>query len=301
MHVPVHVSHRLGSPVARALPQCPQRFGADTHSIDVNTRCITMFTSSKGLRAFLLCLSSASLLAACGGNDDNIDDRIGLANPKVRFVHAVPGAPAVTLQRQGQEETGATDVGYKHANQYQEVNTEVQNLSLRLAGTNTEVATARVGADRGHKYTVVALPGTNGVELKVIDDPYNKRITTDDARVRVLNAAANAPALDVYVTDRGANLMNVGPRMSAVAFKQPSPESGADSLEISGGAYQLRITEAGTKTVIFNSDITLPSDADWLLVVLPADATPMTPNAVQVLLVRSDDSNDATDELMNQP
>jgi hypothetical protein len=37
------------------------------------------------------------------------------------------------------------------------------------------------------------------------------------------------------------------------------------------------------------------------MVVLPDDAAPLTPNAVRVLVVRADDSVDATDELVNQP
>ena len=42
------------------------------------------------------------LLAACGGSDDDsFDDRADVADPKVRFVHAVPGGPNVTLWRNG--------------------------------------------------------------------------------------------------------------------------------------------------------------------------------------------------------
>ena len=44
----------------------------------------------------------ALFLAACGGSDDNLDDRLGVADPKLRMVHAVPGAPVVTLVRDGQ-------------------------------------------------------------------------------------------------------------------------------------------------------------------------------------------------------
>jgi len=40
----------------------------------------------------------------------------------------------------------------------------------------------------------------------------------------------------------------------------------------------------------------VPEDGDWLLVALPEDATP---NNVRLLLVRSDDSDDATDELID--
>ncbi len=254
-----------------------------------------MIQIPKALRFLLLAAASASLLAACGGSDDDsFDDRADIAQPKVRFVHAVPGAPNVTLQRDGVAETGATDVAYKFASQYYDVSTRDYTFTLRTASGNTELASRAVNADRGNKYTLVALPTDSGVELLPIRDPYNKSLTSDDARVRVLNAAANAVPFDVYITAAGADLATATPRMSALGYKQVLPSSGNDSVEIAAGAYQVRLTPAGSKTPFFDATVTAPADADWLLVALPDQATP---NSVRLLLVRSDDSSDATDEI----
>jgi len=260
-----------------------------------------MIKLSKSRRALLLAFASTSLLVACGGGDDNFDDRADVADPKVRFVHAFPGGPAVTLQRNGVAESAATNVDYKYGSQYYGVPTAMADFSLRVAATNTEVASTSVDAQRGKKYTLVALPATAGAELLVINDPYNKRLTSDDARLRVLNAAPNAQTFDVYVTALGIDLSGASPSLSGVDYKEVAPASGADSLEVDGGAYQLRITPQGSKTVIFSTPISVPDNGDWLLVVLPDDAAAPVPNAVRVLLVRSDDSPDATDELVNQP
>jgi hypothetical protein len=256
---------------------------------------------SRALRALLLCVASTSFLVACGGDDDNFDDRTGLADPKTRFVHAVPAGPAVTLQRDGESEPAATNVDYKYASQYYDIDTDFAAFSLRLASNNNEVASTGFEPRRGHKYTLVALPdGSQGVELMVIDDPYNKSLTSDDARVRVLNAAPNAQSFDVYLTAPGANLAGVEPRFSALEYKEVAPESGDDSTQIEGDTYRMRITPQGSKTVIFDTTVEVPKNGDWLLVVLPDDAA-QTTNAVRVLLVRADDSIDATDELLNQP
>jgi hypothetical protein len=254
-----------------------------------------MIQIPKALRFLLLAAASVSLLAACGGSDDDsFDDRADIAQPKVRFVHAVPGAPNVTLQRDGVAETGATDVAYKFASQYYDVSTRDYTFTLRTVSGNTELASRAVNADRGNKYTLVALPTDSGVELLPIRDPYNKSLTSDDARVRVLNAAANAEPFDVYITAAGADLATATPRMSALGYKQVLPSSGNDSVEIAAGAYQVRLTPAGSKTPFFDAAVTAPADADWLLVALPDQATP---NSVRLLLVRSDDSSDATDEI----
>jgi Domain of unknown function (DUF4397) len=254
-----------------------------------------MIQMPKALRFLLLATASAGLLAACGGSDDDsFDDRADIADPKVRFVHAVPGAPNVTLQRNGTAESAVTDVAYKYASQYYDVSTENYTFSLRTSSGDAELTNITVNADRGNKYTLVALPTDSGVELLTIRDPFNKSVTSDDARVRVLNAAANAEAFDVYITAAGADLTTATPRISALGYKSVAPESGDDSVEVEGGTYQLRLTPAGSKTPFFDQTVTAPADGDWLLVALPDQATP---NSVRVLLVRSDDSSDATDEI----
>ncbi|HEU4459137.1 MAG TPA: DUF4397 domain-containing protein [Methylibium sp.] len=252
------------------------------------------------IRALGLTLASSGLLVACGGgdDDDDIDDRADLADPKLRFVHAVPGAPNVTLVRNGNPESNATNVPYKYGSQYYDVGTDTTGLSLRVASTNAEVATTSFPARRGNRYTTIALPTTSGVELLTIDDPYNKSLTSDNARVRFVNAAVNAQSFDVYLTAPGVDLATVSPRIGALGYKQVVPATTADSIEIEGGNYQIRLTPAGSKTAFFSTAaVAVPRNGDWLFVALPDDGAIATPNRVRLLLVRADDSADATDEL----
>ena len=253
-----------------------------------------------GLKTLLLGVATAGLLAACGGDDDNFDDRTGTADPVARFIHAAPAGPEFTLQRNGTVVPSATNVGYKYGSQYSDIGTASTTFSLRRASDGTELASSNFNPDRGHKYTVVALPAVTGFELMVIDDPYNKGLLSDDTRLRALNAAPNAQTFDVYLTATNADLAAATPRYASVAYKEVEPASGADSTDIEDGTYRLRITPAGSKTVIFDTTVSVPDNGDFLLVVLPSGATPVTTNAIQVLLVRSDGSADATDELVNQ-
>jgi hypothetical protein len=256
---------------------------------------VPMIQIPKAFRFLLLAVASASLLAACGGSDDDdLDDRADVADPKVRFVHAVPGGPNVTLQRNGAAETGATDVAYKYGSQYYDVSTENYTFSLRNAAGDVELATTTVNADRGNKYTLIALPTDSGAELVSIRDPYNKSVTSDDARVRLINAAVNAESFDVYLTPVGADLATATPRVTALGYKQVAPASGEDSFEIGAGEYQVRLTPTGSKTPFFDATVTAPADGDWLLVALPDETAA---NSVRFLLVRSDDTSDATDEI----
>lgn len=243
----------------------------------------------------LIAVVPALLLAACGGgNDDNLDDRLDLADPKVRLVHAVPLAPDVSLFRNDVVVGGVTDVPYKGATNYFDVSTATQKWDVRTTGTPAlTVGSLSFDARRGNKYTLIAVPDAGSVtELVLIDDPYNKGIASDNARVRVFNAAFNAANLDVYLTAPGADLATTTPNFAAVGYKKALPVNGADSIQLEGGTYQLRMTPAGTKTVVFNAQVSLAKNADWLLVPVPAS---VTPNAAKVLVVQTDSSTPATE------
>lgn len=241
------------------------------------------------------------LLAACGGGgDDSFDDRAGLAEPKIRLVHAMPLVGDVTLYRNGTAyEPSTTALAYKAATNYAEVPKARDLWSVRTDTTPAvEIGSVTFDADTGHKYTLIAIPDTNPeTTLQMIDDPYDKGITSDNARVRVFNAALNAQNVDVYLTSPTADLATATPTFPAVGFKRAAPETGNDSLEVEGGAYLLRITTAGTKTVIFSSPVDLAKNADWLLLPIPAS---VTPNDVRVLVAKSDGGAPSI-ELTNQP
>lgn len=248
----------------------------------------------------LVALVPALFLVACGGgDDDDLDDRLDLADPKVRLLHAVPLAPDVSLFRNDVAVGGATDLAYKDATNYFDVSTATQKWDVRTTGTPAlTVGSVTFDARRGTKYTLIALPDTGSVtEVALIADPYNKSIASDNARVRVFNAAFNAASLDVYLTAPGADLATATPNFSAVGYKTALPVSGSDSIQLEGSNYQLRMTTAGTKTVVFNAQVSLARNADWLLVPVPAS---VTPNDTKVLVVQTDSSTPAT-ELSTTP
>lgn len=235
------------------------------------------------------------MLAACGGGD--LDDRLDVADPKIRFVHANPVGPNLTLYREGVAQADATGVGYKFASPYFDVPGGTANWAVQTSTGDTDVATLPIDTQRGNLYTLVAVTGGLAGDVVLIDDPYNKRLTTDHARVRTLNASANAPSVDVYLTPPGADLATATPHMAGAAYKAAVPASGNDSVEFDGGDYLLRITTAGTKTVLFSAPVTLADNADWLLVTVPDS---VVSSAIKVLVVKTDDATKTAVELASQ-
>ncbi len=254
----------------------------------------------KPITKLLLAVAPVLLIAACGGGDDSLDDRLNLADPKVRMVHAVPLAPNVSLFRNDVAQAGdVTNVAYKGASRYFDVESGLARWDVLTATTPAlPVGSVTFDAQRGNKFTLVAVPNSGSVtEVALIVDPYSKGITSDNARVRMFNASFNANSVDVYLTAPTADIATLAPTFSAVGYKQAVPASGADSLEVEGGAYRLRMTTAGTKTVIFNATVTLAQNADWLLTSVPGS---VTPNDIRVLVVKSDEGVPAV-ELINTP
>jgi hypothetical protein len=246
-------------------------------------------------------IAPSVILAACGGND-GIDDRIGAADPQVRLVHAVPAAPPVSLFRDDAAtpaNSNVTGVTYKSATIYLDVSANSHKFEAKTDTTPAvSVGIATFDAHRGNKYTLVALPDTGSLTtLVTIDDPFDRSVVSDNARVRAFGGALNTGAVDVYLTPAAVDIATVGPNLPGVGYKQSMPASGADSQEFEGGAYVLRLTAAGTKTVLFKSPLTLDKSADVLLASIPASATA---NDMHVLVVRSDVTGPAI-ELTNTP
>ncbi len=240
----------------------------------------------KMLRTLALACAPLMLLAACGGGDDSVDDRLSLADPKVRFVHAQEGGPALGLYRNGGTIGGADNVNYRFASNYFDVSSTAADYSVRTTVGGITLDSRNLDPHQGDKYTFVAYPG--GVAF--IEDPYNRSLTSNEARVRVLNGSPNAANVDVYITAPTTDINTVSANYSNVALGSAVPGSGADSHEFDANNYQLRITAAGTKAVIFSAPLNLSQNADLLLVTVPDGL-----GDIKVLAVTADSGTTATE------
>ena len=243
-----------------------------------------------------------AFVAACGGGGD-AEDRLNLRDPVVRFIHAVPGGPALTLYRGDSAQGDAANTAYKFVSEYYDVSNAGATWSVRTTGTPAvTLASANLDPSQGDRYTFVAMPGGGGtVALKLIVDPYDKGLLSDRARVRVLHAAPATAPVDVYLLQGNQTLASATPTISGLSASDTSPASGRDSLEVNGGTYRLVLTAAGTKTVVFNANsVSIGNNADWLLLAIPGPTG--LAGDVRVLVAQGNDDVDGqTVELVSQP
>lgn len=195
------------------------------------------------VKLLTLLLAAASLTAACSDDDDN---NIGPASEaRVRVVHASPDAPAVDVLVDGAEVL--SDVPYLAASGYLAVPAGSRNLMVNAAGSSTTVIDADVDLADGADYTVIA-SGVLGSIAPIVLEDDNSAPAAGNVRIRAIHGAPGAPAVDIYVTAPGADLAGETPALTGVEFGDV-----ADYLEAPAGTYQVRITPAGSQTVVIDS------------------------------------------------
>jgi hypothetical protein len=220
------------------------------------------------LQAILFAAVPALVLAGCGGGDTA--DRVDHADPVVRFVHASPVAPDVTHFQGTAAQGDASNVSYKFASNYFDIGTGVADWSVEPSAGGPRLGSVTIDPQRGTRYTIVALADSpNASSVQLIVDPYNKPLTSDSTRLRVMNAAFDAASIDLYLLPAGATVGSATPTIANTAFKTAGPASGDDSISVAAGTYVLAITPAGSKTVLFNAPIAFVKNQDVLLLAVP--------------------------------
>jgi hypothetical protein len=115
-------------------------------------------------------------------------------------------------------------------------------LLKRTADTTTLVATVAFTVGSGQDQTVYAIGGTSGsaVTSLVIEDA-NPDIASTATRLRVVNLAPAAGAVDVFITTPNADLAVATPTFTNLAYKSASTYATP-----APGTYQIRAVPAGT-------------------------------------------------------
>ncbi|WJF92138.1 DUF4397 domain-containing protein [Paraburkholderia bonniea] len=252
----------------------------------------------KTIRTIVAIVSTVSALTACGGGND-LGTILGVSSPQARFINAVTAGP--NLDYYLNSKSYASGVQYKGVTRYTDVDTGNQTASYNLAGTSVAIASQAFSAAKGHHYTTIAVASLPSA-ISVIDDPYDKGLLSDKARVRAFNASLNAQNVDLYVVPPGTDISTQTPTLASTAYQAAVPPSGQDSVYLDGGSYQVIVTNAGSKTPILTTPpVNLAKNADWLLLTIPAGGVgDVIPGNIHVLVAQGNDADSSAQELAPQ-
>lgn len=169
---------------------------------------------------------------------------------RIRVLHGSPDAPAVDILVNGTVVIEA--LPYREYTEYLPVPAGAQEIRVNVTGTTTTVLRANPTVMAGVDYTAIATgfatpARTPALDLLLLRDD-NTLATDNRVKLRVVHAAASAPAVDVYLTTPFETIRDKQPGLANVPFGGVSPY-----LTVGVQLYQARVAVAGTKTVAIDS------------------------------------------------
>ena len=231
-------------------------------------------------------------LAACGSDNDNdtiIDPPAEPTVAQLQVIHASADAPGVNVLVNGTIPAGLADVPFAAASPYLELDAGTIDAAVNAIladGSEVEVLTAPdLALDAGTAYTVIAAGSTAELLAAGTANPLQLFLLTrdivdtiDGVRLQVLHGSPSAPEVDVFVSAPGDELGAVTP--ATFAFGEV-----LDLGIVPAAEYRIRVTPAGTDTVVFDSGaVALPDGADISIVAVDNVGPGASPIALLAVL-----------------
>ena len=190
---------------------------------------------------------------------------VTVAVSSVAVLHAAPDAPDVNVLVDGKAAVSGLAFGQGTAPLTLGTGAHTLAVQAKLPGgavatvipSSGESLSATFSAST--QYIVIAEGAVASIGPQIFSRPLTP-VASGQARVQVFHAAPAAPKVDVYVTAAGAGVAGQAP-LGSFSFKET-----LGPVEVPAGSYEIYVTVAGTKTVVFDSgSVPLPAGADLLI------------------------------------
>ncbi len=177
-------------------------------------------------------LAAAVLLAACGGGADRTKTHLRLVNASAAYAALDLSVASQAVQ---------TQVGYGATSGYVDVDPGTPTATLSSSGSPTVLVSFTPSLSKGQYDTVLAYGAQGALAQLVLDD--NAGAPADGTTLlRVVNAAPDAGALDVYITGSSDALAASVPVQAGAALGTLG-----SWLTVNSATWRLRVTAAGSK------------------------------------------------------
>ncbi|ENB4341276.1 DUF4397 domain-containing protein [Vibrio parahaemolyticus] len=212
----------------------------------------------KGFSRAALTMVAALGLAACGSDSDTIE------YSNLQAVHASSDAPLANVWIN--DKSSLTGVDYGMGSGYMKLREGINSIQVDVQLPSDEIATVipktELDLDSDLNYNVFVIGDADGspnpVEPLVVTRSADSMADANSLDVQVVHAASGVPAVDLYVTEPGADLASATPLIN-LAYK-----ASTDVLNIPAGEYQVRLAvgdsvafDSGTISLAANSNLTI--------------------------------------------
>lgn len=178
-------------------------------------------------------LGGTALLAGCGGNSEDED------NARLRLLNASNGYGALDLAID--DASANSSVAFGAVGGYASAGTDGVDTVITATGSTTALSTATRTLAEDTAYTLVAYGWAGALKTALVEENLDAA-ASGKARLRVLNLAADAGTLDVYLTGTDEALDSATAVASSVAGG-----ASAGPTTLSAATYRLRVTAAGDR------------------------------------------------------
>lgn len=196
-----------------------------------------------------------------------------LGNARVRIANAT--ATSFDVASNGVVLAGNSGIGFGLSSNCTSTNALAPTLSVRIAGTTTPVPGLATSYQSGVSYTVIAYSnGVGTTQFATVADVFTP--LSGQSALRVFNAGATGTSYDVYVTDPGESLT-----AAASTFDNVTGGSFTTFANVIAGTQrQVRITNAGSKTLLLDlGNTALIAGQKLTLVIAPPATGASTPRS----------------------
>ena len=212
----------------------------------------------KGFSRAALTMVAALGLFACGSDSDTIE------YSNLQAVHASSDAPLANVWINDKPSLKGVDYGMGSG--YMKLREGMNSIQVDVQLPSDETATVipktELDLDSDLNYNVFVIGDADGspnpVEPLVVTRSADSMADANSLDVQVVHAASGIPAVDLYVTEPGADLASATPLIN-LAYK-----ASTDVLNIPAGEYQVRLAvgdsvafDSGTISLAANSNLTI--------------------------------------------
>ncbi|MBM4957498.1 DUF4397 domain-containing protein [Vibrio parahaemolyticus] len=212
----------------------------------------------KGFSRAALTMVAALGLFACGSDSDTIE------YSNLQAVHASSDAPLANVWINDKPSLKGVDYGMGSG--YMKLREGMNSIQVDVQLPSDETATVipktELDLDSDLNYNVFVIGDADGspnpVEPLVVTRSADSMADANSLDVQVVHAASGVPAVDLYVTEPGADLASATPLIN-LAYK-----ASTDVLNIPAGEYQVRLAvgdsvafDSGTISLAANSNLTI--------------------------------------------
>ncbi|EMK3509134.1 DUF4397 domain-containing protein [Vibrio parahaemolyticus] len=231
----------------------------------------------KGFSRAALTMVAALGLSACGSDSDTIE------YSNLQAVHASSDAPLANVWINDKPSLKGVDYGMGSG--YMKLREGMNSIQVDVQLPSDETATVipktELDLDSDLNYNVFVIGDADGspnpVEPLVVTRSADSMADANSLDVQVVHVASGVPAVDLYVTEPGADLASATPLIN-LAYK-----ASTDVLNIPAGEYQVRLA-VGDSVAFDSSTISLAANSNLTIAAIgTGDSNSTSPVKLLVL------------------